>query len=245
MQHQLQKASKFLEHLQTLSDVNACWDVFLKEAQNLGIPWVLYGFLRVREHEQSQFIYFSSYPPEWQEVYDRLGGPDNDVNVQHCIHSSEELRWYEPKALALLPPEQLEMEKMAQRHGATSGITIPLRGGPDIEDWGGVGYGSNLDNAGFDRLLSESGDYLRLIAQVFHAVIQSRPLAKNIALLTEKEKQVLTLSACGFKTPQIAEKLGINRKTVEQRMARTKVKLSCTTFTQAVAEGMRLYILKI
>ncbi len=227
--------------------MESCWGVFLAEIEELGFCNALYGFAS-GENEGSDFpevTYFSNYSNEWEEVYERLGGHKNDVGVAHCLASVEDMRWYTSETMAMLTPEQRAVEVAAWEWGVINGITFPLRAGPGGSLRGGIGLASRLDDEAFDAMMSEQQDYLRLISQLFHAFVLSRPLAKNISRLTDKEKEALTLAGRGLKNKQISHQLGITEKAVEARLQGAMTKLESTSRTQAVAEAMRLQILKI
>ncbi|OEJ67347.1 helix-turn-helix transcriptional regulator [Magnetovibrio blakemorei] len=242
----LQEASAFFELLQAQSCIDDCWMALLEEVGRHGFDWAMYGFGRRRnDSEELEITYFSNYSKEWQDEYEKLGGSQNDIDTLHCISSTEDQIFFSPETRENLTPEQKAIDEFAQRSGIKNGISFPLRAGPDINDWGGLGLSTRMDDDEFSAVLDERRDYLRLIAQVFHAVTQSRPLAKNALLLTEKEKQALSLTAKGLKTKQIADKLGMSDKAVDQHIARATAKLASTTRTQAVAEAIRLHILRL
>ena len=247
MQNQLQEASSLFEKLNGQPTIDACWNVFLNEVKGLGFCNALYGFVtsKAEADHGPEITYFSNYPDDWHEEYERLGGQKNDYSVAHCINFKNDLRWYMPAQMEQLTTEQKAIELAAQKFGAPNGITFPLRAGAGGKDWGGVGLATQLDNKAFDALLAECQDYLRLISQIFHSVVLSRPLSKNILLLTDKEKEALSLAARGLKTKQIADRLGITDKSVEQRIDRATSKLDSSNRTQAVAEAIRLHILRV
>jgi len=247
LQNQLQQASALFERLNEQPTMDACWDTFLSEVEGLGFCNALYGFVsdERRADLRPEMTYFSNYSQEWHDEYESLGGQKNDYSVAHCINFESDLRWYVPEQMAQLAPEQKAIELAAQAMGAPNGITFPLRAGVDGKDWGGVGLATQLKDKAFDALLAERQDYLRLISQIFHSVVLSRPLAKNIRLLTDKEKEALSLAARGLHTKQIADSLGITDKAVEKRIERAMSKLDSGNRTQAVAEAIRLHILRV
>lgn len=247
MQNQLQQASALFERLNEQPTMDACWNVFLDEVLSFGFCNAMYGFVSGQERENSgpEITYFTNYSQEWHEEYERLGGQKNDYSVFHCINFESDLRWYVPTQLALLTAEQKAIELAAQDFGAPNGITFPLRSGVNGTDWGGIGLATQLNDEAFEALLVQRQDYLRLISQIFHSVVLSRPLAKNISILTEREKEALSLAARGLKTKQIADLLGITDKSVEQRIDRAMDKLDSSNRTQAVAEAIRLHILRV
>jgi len=207
----------------------------------------MYGFVSSEASDGSdpELTYFSNYPQEWHEEYARLGGQKNDFSVAHCSNSEIDLRWYTPALMARLTPDQKAIEIAAQDSGVPNGMTFPLRAGIHRRDWGGIGLATQLSDEAFDALLAERQDYLRLISQIFHSVVLSRPLAKNISLLTDKEKEALSLSARGLQTKQIADHLGISDKAIGKRIERAMSKLDSSNRTQAVAEAIRLHIIRV
>jgi len=247
MVNQLQQASALFDRLNDQKTMDDCWDTFLSEMQSFGFCNAMYGFVSGEEKDDlgPEITYFSNYSQKWLEKYDRLGGQKNDFSVTHCVNSESDLRWYTPALMAQLTPEQKAIEIAAQDSGVPNGITFPLRAGIHRRDWGGIGLATQLSDEAFDALLAERQDYLRLISQIFHSVVLSRPLAKNISLLTDKEKEALSLSARGLYTKQIADHLGISDKAVEKRIDRAMSKLDSSNRTQAVAEAIRLHILRV
>ncbi len=244
MMDQLREASAFFEKLNTTPTIDDAWALYQAEVGQWGICNILYGFTSHVEPltGRPELTLFSNYSVQWEEAYDRLGGHENDVNVHHCLNREDDLLWYDPEVMATLSPEEMSVELAALKTGVVNGITFPLRSGPDKKDWGGVGLGSRLNDADFAALLDERRDYLRLVSQIFHAVVLARPLAKNIALLTDKEKQALTMAGRGLKDAEIAERLNITGKAVTARIGGAMKKLESGNRTQAVAEAIRLHI---
>jgi len=67
----------------------------------------------------------------------------------------------------------------------------------------------------------------------------------ELSILTVKEIEVLKLAAKGIPTKDIALKLCISTKAVDQRIARASTKLKAKNRTHAVAEAIRLGILTV
>lgn len=70
-------------------------------------------------------------------------------------------------------------------------------------------------------------------------------MTDSAPVLTPKELEVLELSAQGIATKEIAQKLKITVKAVEQRFARALSKLNANSRTHAVVEAIRLGILEV
>ena len=64
-------------------------------------------------------------------------------------------------------------------------------------------------------------------------------------MLTAKEIEVLKLAAKGIPTKDIALKLCISTKAIDQRIARASTKLKAKNRTHAVAEAIRLGVLTV
>lgn len=63
--------------------------------------------------------------------------------------------------------------------------------------------------------------------------------SKRKANMTPSQRKVLELSASGMLNQDIADKLGISRRTVEAHLAAAREELNAKTTTQAVAEAVR------
>jgi len=85
-------------------------------------------------------------------------------------------------------------------------------------------------------------DYRRLLSQAVSPVNQSiaaTPVAKDLAVLSKRERQVLELVAEGSSNVQIGEKLGISPKTVSRHRERIMNKLNLHSCTELVKFAIR------
>lgn len=65
----------------------------------------------------------------------------------------------------------------------------------------------------------------------------------RVRTLTARQADVLRLAAAGYNQDEIAERLGVTRDAVNQRMILVRIKLSADSTDEAVAIGWRTGIL--
>ena len=68
---------------------------------------------------------------------------------------------------------------------------------------------------------------------------------ENARALTQRELEVLRLVSLGWKTPQIADELGLSYHTVRNHIRHCRLKLGATTKLDAVLTAMRRGILPV
>ena len=96
--------------------------------------------------------------------------------------------------------------------------------------------------------LDRKKSYLEMVAQISKMMRWKNSEACEFEFeeaLTPKEEEVIKLAASGLKQGEIAEDLGISRKTVQNHLARISEKLNTTSQMESVMRAIELGIIAV
>jgi len=140
---------------------------------------------------------------------------------------------------------QVELDQVAQGSAALdicTGMSVTIQA-----DARGAGVGLNLMTnlciSQFAELRREHENTWRAWCQFVYSSLATSSASHPWASLTTKQRDCLAYVADGFRTTEVAHKLGISEATVELHMRNARMRLNAKTRDQAVAIAVRLGII--
>ncbi len=143
-----------------------------------------------------------------------------------------------------LPDGSRELAVLA-RLGITGGVMVPVR--LPRGRFAAVNWLGPLDRAASERLTDAAGPELLLLAHYFLELVRERSdppaAAEDLARMTARELECLTLIAKGASDAEAARALGLSERTVRFHIANATEKLGSRSRSHAVALATQLGIL--
>ena len=144
-----------------------------------------------------------------------------------------------PKFLA--HPNLQPVHEVGAGLNLVNGITIPI---PSAGVARGVSFWYTGSGWEFERFAKAYGPLLHLLAIHFAAALESfrpaLPDPEDGAPLSPRERDCLRLSALGFTSTEIGDRLGISERTVRFHVSNACEKLGAERRTEAVSRALRL-----
>ena len=231
-----------ISSLQAAEGIEAVYADCQRISTHLGFEHFLFGLRLPAPLDAPCQLILSGYPAAWRRRYDAC----NYMAIDPILATAQ--AQLAPVVWADVPrtePVQERMFQEAAEHGLGHGITFPVHGQS--------GEFSLLSLAGETPLPNEAEARFELCrrAQSFAMQIHdslrriNRQAAQTLRgelrpVLTERERQVLTLAAEGQHGADIAQQLGISERTVTYHVEQCQRKLGVRTRSHAVARAMAL-----
>lgn len=226
-----------LEHAQDEAALRAAAS---RAAQHMGLRWFAYlGF------DAPVLEALTSYPAAWTDRYLAHGYDQFDPVVFIARRRQRAFRWdagiSSHRGVAL----EHQIFDEAREFGIRSGVTVPIRGG--YERFAMFTLAGDERDPSLLRGIEEDLDTLQLMGLYFHAHVyaklQLRLTSEQVVSLTPRERQCLSWVARGKTMPEIAEIVGVSRRTVLFHLENARRKLNGATLAHAVAQAIRLNLI--
>lgn len=178
-------------------------------------------------------------PPEWCEAAMGHGLADLDPWIRHAQAQASPWLW---AAATQTSPAAFWRE--AQRHGLRHGCTLPLR-----SEHGVIGVLTYTRTEGTVTLaeFEAKAPALRGHSQRWHEAQLKRHLShlfhRPDSRLSERERTILRWTADGKTSSEIAEILGLTKRTINFHVGKATLKLNATNKTQAALKAALLGLL--
>ena len=199
-----------------------------------GLDYRWYSLLLRIEHSSRRPIEFdtSNLPVSWTMHYRASEYAAVDPATHWLNARVVPTRWEQ------LPRGNIGTEgylKDATQHGFAHGIVVPFRG--VAGDYGGitmVGRDMPASDLECDEHFSRVWLFgIRMLEAMRNAVLTERADPEDGAL-TQRQRQVLTMVACGHPMKKICSDIGIHKSTAEYLLRRASEKLGATSREQAI-----------
>lgn len=184
-----------------------------------------------------QYQYVRRWPPGWFEHYISRGYLAHDPVIQKVRSSTSAFAWDEAKPLPGDEDVAKRLMNEAADFGLAKGFCVPssMISGEQVSITFG---GRDVELSDHDR---RSLWMIGLFAHMhIRKLIGPRPKRPK---LSPRELDVLRLCADGYRTPMIAEKLGLSKETVETYITNACRKLDVTTRAQGAVLASRLRLI--
>lgn len=188
----------------------------------------------VARHGLDQRVLLRHWPEEWFRQYLDEDLHPHDPVVAHAREQSGAFAWRD----VVWPSDALEatrlMEVASRDYGMRQGFCVPV--------YGIFGYEGAVSFAGRDvDTSSQANAAMELVAlYAVNQLMRLRNEEKTVqAVLSAREREVLTWAAIGKTAWDTGCILSISTDTVNKHMASAMRKLKAYTKTQAVAESLR------
>jgi LuxR family transcriptional regulator, quorum-sensing system regulator BjaR1 len=236
-----------LDYVDRLSSLDNREDVFAAFRQvigRFGFDYATIAELPSRALNTPLHIHLAHVPSEFFELYLSQGFLDCDPVVRHAVRTETPFEWHEAPYDPQHEPRAREVMERRRDYGLNFGFTIPL---PSLQSASaGVGLGSR-DRPDLNR---RSKPALHLMAIYTLARIRQLPLARTaraapLALLSDREREILILSAAGRSAGEIADVLGITKRTIDFHITAATRKLGASNKTHAVALALAQRLIQL
>lgn len=219
---------------------DALRDLVQQAVEMLGFQHYMYLLsLQDRSQPDGQRIFsLATYPAEWIEIYTANRYYLIDPAASHIRQHHYPLPWCNE---TFRSPKAAKMYAEARRFGISAGVTCPIV--TQHKDIAGFGYAKagDADECFADSV--RSMPYGHLLASYMHEAVlrllELHPAPRNKEL-TPREAQCLNLAALGINDGEIAERLGMNIRTVRFHLSNVREKLGASTRTQMIARGIEI-----
>ena len=221
------------------------FDVFVRAMENLGYDRLNFSVMNDRDLDVSHhgFGLISTYPDVWRRHYAERRLQKIDPVVRFAIGSHEPFRWKDIEKFGDLSRGQIAFLRDGEQAGLHNGVGIPFAG--PRHQVAGIALATSSPRPGQMRNL----DVLAGFANHFYTVYKrlSRDAASDapsLAVLTQREQDVLIRVAHGRTDIEIAEALSIRPRTVEFHMQNIFLKLNVNTRAAAVAAALKSWLIE-
>lgn len=178
----------------------------------------------------------SSYPPEYQLLYQREAYINRDPTVAHCQTRRDPLLWEE----RIYDERSRDLMEEARAHGLGHGLSIPVHHGKIVSM---LSLGRDkpfASEAEKEHVLAAGKVLASCLLVASEAVIVSEMLAQKRPKLRPREQQCFDLIVAGKNNWEMSVLLGISEDSVKFHVKNLFRKLDVSSRIQAVAKGMAL-----
>ena len=178
-----------------------------------------------------------TFPPDWVRLYHESDYSRVDPVIDRVLNHRLPVAWDIEVLRNDIGIEQRDFVRAAHDFGVCRGLSIPIYGA--LGDFGMLTLISSESGEKFQKTIKRYRHELHVAA--IHLDQQIRPVAADVrppAALTEREIEVLTWTAAGKTSPEIAMILAISKKTVDFHLYNAMRKLNVFTKPQAVARAL-------
>lgn len=214
----------------------------LESIRPFGAEYILAGVIPMpgasRQHQISSIV-LDHWPKEWSHRYFSHGYVFQDPAIRTVRRSSAPFLWSELKPLYREDAAGRRVMEEASDFRLRQGFTIPVA---TLE-----GEVAGLSIAGERlELAPEDRGVLALLAtySLGRSILLRETAERDTVRLTPREREALQWAAEGESEWEIGERMGISEHGVDKHMRAAREKLGTRTRTHAVAEGIRLGLIK-
>lgn len=208
--------------------------------RRFGFNAICYGFAHSKEVFASPgFAQKLQLKHSFSDEYTRSSGGnfiENDINTLALISGEPFSIWERAWRTPELTPGQSHQRDVAFDCHMDVGVSVLL---PDFAGHGVAGIcfaAQNVEASEFTKIWAEREHEIRLIASAFDALARPRMIAGNMRL-TPRERDVLAYAAAGMGGKAIAQRLGLQPKTVFNTMERARKSLQAASTIEATAKA--------
>jgi LuxR family transcriptional regulator, quorum-sensing system regulator BjaR1 len=229
------EAFDFIDEIERLKDQRAVIDRLDIELTKYGFDaWVVTGLPLPGELMQDKML-LNGWDTEWSRLYMENDYARDDPVAAFCFRSIGPFEWKDAPYDPLAQPAAKAIMNSATEFRMVNGFCVPIHTPNGFQAVVSAG-GRHVD------LSSHAKRALHLISIYAHAkaVDVARPRRElRPALLTKREKDILSWTAAGKSAWEISRILGISHHTVRQHLKAIAAKFDVPTKTASVVAAIR------
>ncbi|MDF0498662.1 autoinducer binding domain-containing protein [Bradyrhizobium yuanmingense] len=126
-----------------------------------------FAYLALPREPRSAPNLISTYPPSWTAIYLKRGYEGVDPVVRQAMRQPKPFQWGRGFEAQSRSETERALFEEADKFGIRCGYTIPIH--DDNGAIAALSFASDEHRFGFERLLIDHGQSLRLVARFFHA----------------------------------------------------------------------------
>ena len=199
------------------------------------------GFTYIEILDDQIAVHYCTYSTVWQEIYFKNEYGAIDPIVPRMLAADKPFSWDSREYTNDPDKEVREFFNTAETHGIKQGISIPLKKDGPTRVFSVVTPNMELQP---DELLIP----VRLIAENFNLIylsLREKAATTLTSGFTEREKQVMTLSALGGTHDDIAWLLDITKRTVEQHAQSARKRIGAVNGLTAIAYMVNMGVIHV
>jgi LuxR family quorum sensing-dependent transcriptional regulator len=222
--------------IQASTDLKTVGKITENFVQKHDIDKFAVAYLRKEGVEATEFVPLSNISTEFLELYAERDYFLLDPLAQFCLRTATPFVWEEMLSLHDQPPIVRRIYSEAAEFGLPNGVTMPVRTFAGLR--GTVTFAGPRHRFGArERLELEVLGFVMhaRIAEICHEIsaysVRSR--------LTGREQEALKWGAMGKTSEEIANILGLTKRTIDQHFENSARKLGTTNRVQTVVKAFR------
>ncbi len=234
---------EFTTACQTVTSASELFTLLLETMRKLGFDLVNVSIMRDPALPPSalKFGATNTYPDDWQVYYAEKDCIRFDPVVQRARGDIKPFFWNELPQFIDLTRLQTSFLGLSEDAGLYNGVAIPFFGSRSLQ--GGVALATSHPKAEHLRDLAVLGaivdTFYRTLRTIHAAVDAFSTMPEPHVHLTDKEAEILTLSAQGYSDREIARLVNITENTVSTHTRKIYCKLGAKNRVQAATIGVK------
>jgi DNA-binding CsgD family transcriptional regulator len=221
------------------------FDLFIRTMENFGYDRLNFSIMNDRDLSQLHqgFGLISTYPEAWRRHYTKERLQKIDPVVRFAVGNHEPFRWKDIERNNDLSRRQIGFLREGEDAGLHNGVGIPFAG-PDHQ-LAGIALATSTLRAGQMRNLDVLAGFANHFYRVYKRLVGDvTPAVPPLAILTEREQEVLIRVAHGRTDLEIADALSIRPRTVDFHLQNIFLKLNVNTRAAAVAVALKSWLIE-
>jgi len=222
--------------IQSSNNLHAIADIATRFAQRHEVDKFAVAYIKQDGVQATEFVPLSNITTEFLTVYAEQDYFLLDPLAQFCLRTTTPFIWEEVLALRDQPPIVKRIYSEAAEFGMPNGMTMPIRGFEGLR--GTVTFAGERTRFGEKERMELEMLGLVLHARVgelCHDIISRAQTLK----LSEREQETLKWAALGKTSDDIADILGVSKRTVDQHFENAARKLGTVNRVQTVVKAFR------
>jgi DNA-binding CsgD family transcriptional regulator len=237
------KGSGNFQRISKATEISEVIEAMFASCQMVGGDKLIYNSETMFEGAASaQSIYFAmGFPPEWMEIYNAGGGKAIEPVPEIVLQAGRVMTWREAAKKLTLTDRERALLKQAEQLGLLNGLGFPLWGPKGQNAFVAIGFPENRAELKPEVIQAE-----HLLLQAGHIKIVELSTGKAAsAILSQREREVLTWIGKGKSNTDIATILSISPETVATYKRRIYAKLDCHDRIGAVVKALQLRLIRL
>lgn len=237
----VESSRHFYDKLEGFENVGSISDFVLDYLSPSGVNGIFIARLPAHSEPISATIILDSWNPDWTKEYARGDFVRLDPIAQHLLRTRDPFVWSEVCTTRQLTSVERRIMDGARDFGLIDGVTVPIHDPTkgvtciSFSTRGGRLEKFDQEKMRFIGILTLSR-IERIVSVVDADVLATRPRKR----LSAQEVRCLNLAWRGFNSKQIAQKIGLTHRTVDQYLAKAMNKLNARNRTDAARIAMEL-----